>query len=295
MANTIYKAEDFALANPKKDIVVIYHAYCNDGFAGAWAAWKKFGSQAEYFPTQYNIPINSNFKNKTIYLIDFTFRGEELKNLIKNNKRIIILDHHISSKSAIISAPEYRYSDTHSGAWIAWNYFHPGTPTPRIIRYIEDIDLWKFKLPKTKEITAEFGITLTRESFIEMNKLSKVVESPVGRKKLAEKGSAILAYQEKKIKEIASRATPAILNGVRVGVVNSAMLKSEIGHQIMLNGYPAGVIWSDNGKRVDVSLRSDGKKMDVSKIAQKLGGGGHKAASGFSFPSDQKAPWRYTK
>src|SRR3990167_9491025 len=33
-----------------KNIVVIYHGKCPDGFSAAWIAWKKFGDDAEYIP-----------------------------------------------------------------------------------------------------------------------------------------------------------------------------------------------------------------------------------------------------
>ena len=33
---------------PLKSIVVIYHAPCPDGFAAAYAAWRKFGDNASY-------------------------------------------------------------------------------------------------------------------------------------------------------------------------------------------------------------------------------------------------------
>ena len=33
-----------------KNIVIIYHTDCRDGFGAAWAAWKKFGDSATYIP-----------------------------------------------------------------------------------------------------------------------------------------------------------------------------------------------------------------------------------------------------
>lgn len=35
---------------------VLYHANCRDGFGAKFAAWKKFGEQAEYLPVQYGKP-----------------------------------------------------------------------------------------------------------------------------------------------------------------------------------------------------------------------------------------------
>ncbi len=48
---------------------------------------------------------------------------------------------------------------------------------------------------------------------------------------------------------------------------------------------PIAIIWSRRGKKVIVSLRSDGS-VDVAKIAQMYGGGGHAVAAGFSWEVD---------
>jgi nanoRNase/pAp phosphatase (c-di-AMP/oligoRNAs hydrolase) len=44
-----------------------------------------------------------------------------------------------------------------------------------------------------------------------------------------------------------------------------------------------GVVYRVSGDRVDVSIYSIGN-LDVSKIAQRYGGGGHRNAAGFSVP-----------
>jgi nanoRNase/pAp phosphatase (c-di-AMP/oligoRNAs hydrolase) len=43
-----------------------------------------------------------------------------------------------------------------------------------------------------------------------------------------------------------------------------------------------------------VSFRSNGT-FDVSKLAQKYGGGGHAVASGATFPVTEPFPWRMVK
>ena len=48
-------------------------------------------------------------------------------------------------------------------------------------------------------------------------------------------------------------------------------------------GTPAGAVYRLTGARVDVSLYSVGE-FDVARIAESLGGGGHRNAAGFSVP-----------
>jgi nanoRNase/pAp phosphatase (c-di-AMP/oligoRNAs hydrolase) len=62
--------------------------------------------------------------------------------------------------------------------------------------------------------------------------------------------------------------------------------RAEIGHELAERrafGTPAGVVYRLSGERVDVSLYSIGA-FDAARIAERLGGGGHRNAAGFSVP-----------
>ena len=41
-----------------------------------------------------------------------------------------------------------------SGDHMPWDYFHPAEPLPDLIAYIEDKDLWRFRLEPSKGFTA---------------------------------------------------------------------------------------------------------------------------------------------
>ena len=54
-----------------KDIIVIYHGECSDGFGGAWAAWKKFGETVDYIGAHHGDEPPVGLVGKEIYFIDF--------------------------------------------------------------------------------------------------------------------------------------------------------------------------------------------------------------------------------
>ena len=60
------------------------------------------------------------------------------------------------------------------------------------------------------------------------------------------------------------------------------------------NHPPFSLVWQRDKNRIEVSLRSNGD-LDVSKIASKFKGGGHKNAAGFSLPAGSKFPWEDIK
>ena len=72
------------------------------------------------------------------------------------------------------------------------------------------------------------------------------------------------------------------------------MFVSEIGSELVKKLPPIGIIWSQRKDKIVVSLRSNGK-VDVSKLAKKFGGGGHKASAAFRLDLNQKLPWKIIK
>lgn len=275
-----------------KSIVVIYHDDL-DGFGAAWAAWKKFKNKAQYIVTDYHFAPLEDLKNKEIYIVDFCYeKNTVMKKLLKNNKRVIVIDHHISHKEAVKISSEYSFDLNQSGATLSWKYFHPQKPIPRLLRHIKDMDLWKFKIPHTKELLASL-YTYDLE-FSLWDKIAKDWEKFNTRQRYLKEGNAIIKYQNKIVKELAEDSEEVIFEGHKARVVNSPILQSQIGNYIVDHNKKIGIIWSYDKGWLIFSLRSDGK-IDVSCLAKKFKGGGHKAASGFDLKSNIKFSWKKVK
>jgi nanoRNase/pAp phosphatase (c-di-AMP/oligoRNAs hydrolase) len=70
----------------------------------------------------------------------------------------------------------------------------------------------------------------------------------------------------------------------RAEAVNASQHRSKIGHELAKRAafkLPWGLVYRVAGERVDVSLYSIGE-LDVAKVAEGFGGGGHANASGFT-------------
>lgn len=275
-----------------KKIIVIYHGECWDGFGGAWAAWKKFGEAAEYLGIKYGDPLPESLKGREVYLIDFSFKEPMMRKYLSEAKKIVALDHHVSAEKTTKMAEEYVYELDNSGAVIAWNYFHPKKKVPQLLRYVEDNDLWKFKLPNAHEIASY--LQLYDHSFENLDHLVKELESASSRKKCVARGKDILFYEQKMVERLLKGAELAEFGGYKTLVLNSPVLQSQAGAAIVKKLPPIGVVWREKNGIIAVSLRSNGKA-DVAKIAAKFGGGGHKAASGFELKTGQKFPWKLIK
>lgn len=274
-----------------KPIVVLYHAECRDGFTAAWAAWKKFENQANYIPVKLGLPPLPEIKNKNVYTLDFTYPGHYLKKFIKDNKKVVAIDHHISARDYIKTIPEHVFDISHSGAALAFKYFHPGDTIPKIVKLVEEGDLWRFKSKNVKEILAY--LELFDFDFKIWDKLIVLGEKESNLKEFVKSGLAIISYEDKIIDNIIkNNAYLVIFEGHKIYAINAPrFLRSQIGSILSKKYPPFSVVWQRDKSRIEVSLRSNGG-LDVSKIASKFGGGGHHNAAGFSISASSRFPWK---
>ncbi|MDO8676662.1 MAG: DHHA1 domain-containing protein [Candidatus Azambacteria bacterium] len=280
--------------NKLKSICVLYHAECSDGFTAAWAAWKKFGSKVDYIPIKLGNPPPPEIKDRIVYTLDFTYYSPYLEKFMKDNKRVVAIDHHISAKNFIKKVPEHVFDIEHSGAVLAFKYFHPNKKIPRMVRIVEESDLWKFKSKNVKEVFAY--IRLLDFDFKIYDNLISLGEKESNYRKYVEKGTAIILYEDKIIENmIRESAYPVIFEGHKIYAINAPrFLRSKIGMQLSKKYPPFSLVWVRDKNRIEVSLRSNGG-LNVSEIALKFGGGGHPNAAGFSIPANFKFPWKDKK
>lgn len=277
-----------------KDIVILYHAECPDGFGAAWAAWKKFGDKAEYVAAHHDRPVPVEFNDKEVYMLDFSYPQEVMKEIIKKAKRVTAIDHHVSREASIKMTEDYQYSIDNSGSVLAWRYFHKDGQVPKLLSYIEDRDLYKFGLPKSREICA--FIDSFDYDFNIWNKLADELEDEVKIKLAIDRGGIVVTYEKELVQRlIDDNAKLVKFEGYEIFSVNAPNgFSSDIGAILYKNKPPMVIIWRQEKESVAVSLRSDGT-VDVSKIAAKYGGGGHKASAGFYLPSINSFPWQDKK
>lgn len=254
--------------------LVIYHADCADGFGAAWAARRALGDSAEYLPCQYGRPAPEIEPGREVYIVDFSFPRDVLLAMGEKAKSILVLDHHKTAQEALSGEwPEnihVTFDMERSGARMAWEFFN-GSATPALIQYIEDRDLWRWKLPDSREVSAP--LRSYPMDFALWDALS------VGQ--LATEGAAILRYTNQQIGDLASMAQRRDIGGHKVPVINApACWASEICNTLA-QGEPFAASWCASETEIFWSLRSAPDGLDVSEIAKQFGGGGHKHAAGF--------------
>jgi uncharacterized protein len=277
----------------KKNIAVIYHADCPDGFGAAYAAWKKFGNSANYYAMHHgDAPLK--LKGKKVYFLDIIYKDEEaLKKLISENRQVTAIDHHVSTKSLVESTTDFRYAQNHSGAVLSWRYFHPGKPVPLALQYIEDMDLWRLAFKHSMEV--RLSLALLPYDFKAWDLFVGKIKKAGLRKKIVEGGALLKRYQEQVTQRlIAEYAEKVNFAGHEVYAINSPFWSDELGHGLYEKYPPFAIVWREYRGLLRVSMRGNGK-VDLTKIAGKFGGGGHHDAAGFTRAISKGFPWKPIK
>ncbi len=269
--------------------IVYYHKHCLDGFGSAWAAWKKFGDAAEYVGLLREYPPVDGTGTE-MYFIDFTYPLPIMEKLKSQGNRLIALDHHISQEAATKICDDFVYDLNRSGAVIAWQYFHPGTPVPKLLSYIQDNDLFTNRLPYIRECIS--ALALEEQTFENFSRLARLCEDDHEFHALVQRGQILLQAREGAVAKLLARAEPITFEGYDTMIVNTFIHYSDVAAAIYREkGCPLGMAWSYADGKIHVSLRSDGVTVDCSAIAQKYGGGGHKGAAGFILDFHAEFPW----
>jgi len=279
-----------------KDIVVIYHGDCRDGFGSAYAAWKKFGEDASYIPLKAHInEPPEGLTGKEVFILDFSFTKDVLQHLLDTNKSVLVIDHHISTKDDVEAFPDNIFDNDHSGAVLSWKYFHPETEVPELLKYVEDTDIWRFALPESREFSTALGtIDMTFEAWDTLIEQLQIENNLIN---FIAKGAMLAKFEDKLVAHMMTRKERVLFEGHEIWVLNTSEYGSILGNNLAeLNlaeeQTPIGIVYYHSDGKVKMSLRSIGDT-DVSIIAQKYGGGGHKNASGISVLSFDDLPFTF--
>lgn len=263
----------------------LYHANCNDGAGAALAVWAKYGDIGhDYIPCQYGNDLPDGLEGCDVVMVDFSAKKDQIRELARKAASILIIDHHKTAQAELNDVDdgygcpiEVMFDMDKSGAVLAWEWFHPDKEVPELLKYIQDRDLWRFEFCETQDVAKGLQLHPNWRNWL-------TLDTGI----LADQGFSVNKFLE-------MQATKIVLNqpiewevtGDTVPVYNlPGFMISDTLHMALERhkDAPYAVAYFDlpEGKRI-YSLRSrSGTEVDVSEIAKRLGGGGHKHAAGFS-------------
>lgn len=268
-------------------VYILYHANCLDGKAAAWAAVMKYGSNAVYVPVEHAKPPPEDVlelgEEDEVYIVDFAYEPKYIAQMREGGAQVTIIDHHVTNRAMLEGVEGCIFDMTKSGCVLAYEYFHPDKPVPKLLRHIQDGDIWPDEpMPDSKAICFALSPAITFEELYGL-----VQGGQASLDMLREKGETRIHIFQELIDAHLKNFRIMEIFGHRVafGECNTKAIGSQLGHQACLMEDDQGRVdfscffkITPEGV-VELSFRSI-KPFDVSVVATALGGGGHPQACG---------------
>jgi oligoribonuclease NrnB/cAMP/cGMP phosphodiesterase (DHH superfamily) len=258
-------------------ITVLYHNDA-DGFGSAFVVWLRY-KEAHFIPVQYNQPLPEIPEDtKQLFIVDFSYQRDVCEEL--NEKyELIIIDHHKTAQEELKNLSYAIFDMEKSGCILTWEHLFPDNKkVPAILQYVEDYDLWKFEKIYSEEVN--LYITSLEKDF-EIWKQFNVTTAVVG-------GTHIKKFRDQQIERALKKVNffTIEIEGediYQVPCLNTTENISEIGNKLCKRypEYAFSMTFQVLKDKTSYSLRSIGN-FDVSKVAKRFGGGGHRNAAGFT-------------
>lgn len=288
---------------------VIYHSADFDGLFCREIA-KKFLPDAELIGWNFGDPLIPMPQEGMVYILDLSpdcLDASQVETTIWN--RLVWIDHHKTSiakydeSGAFPKIAGYRI-DGVAACRLAWHWFscQPAWSTPETLARKEDFinrivaeplavrlageyDIWDKRDPNTD--TFQFALRSQELNADDWRRLVCSAEL-CGCEKfvshLLEQGTALQRYQREQDTSVVKRAFDVEFEGFKFLALNTARCNSltfESAAQPHHDGL-MGFYWDGKTWRVSLYHSPHHKEHDLSVIAVKYGGGGHRGACGFS-------------
>ena len=259
--------------------LVLHHGSCMDGFGAAWSIHDCFGDEAEYVPQLYGQGDPPDVTGRDVLIVDYSYPRAQMLAMNEAARSLVCLDHHKTAEADLAGLDFALFDISRSGAGLTWDIVSDYHPRPALIDYVEDRDLWKFALPRSKEINAWIGCV--EFTFAEWRQLERDMRLSLDT--VAERGAAVLRKIDCYVRDMCKQHRRIPFAGYDdIPVVNAPYINTSELVGKLAEDAPFAVGWFQNNAGLyQYSLRSRGD-FDVSELAKRFGGGGHRQAAGFS-------------
>jgi hypothetical protein len=297
-------------------MICIYHNRDLDGFCSG-AIVKRRYPDAVMIGFDYGQSLPELPEGEAIVMIDVSLPMPEMYRLAaRSGWNMVWIDHHKSAieqyKQFLLPPPNpLKEGETeqpcepfltavlderHAACEIAWKHLFPGERVPDVVELLGKYDTWTdFGTGEWNDLIYpfQFGMRIRCNSVETFPTNMFMPFGPHGLiAGIASEGRLVLKYQAQ-YSELICRASAFEMDfeGYRCICLNACGLNSETFKSVYDEGkHDIMLLFYSNGKKKTVSLYTK-KNIDVSAIAKKYGGGGHKQAAGFTIVVREMPDW----
>lgn len=256
-----------------KKRLIIYHSADYDGKFSRDIVQHYFNNSCDEIGWTHGderIKIDSSYDE--VYVVDLDWVDCPVD--LYAHQKIINIDHHKTNSyfttKTLYFDLEYYVKIGKGACELVWEFFHKDKPKPKALTLASRYDVGKHN---NEVLNFQYGI----RKFQNMN----LFHAQENIDEIIEEGKIIRQYIDNDNQRYLKKAFYRDFEGYRAIVINKANTNSQIFDSADKDSYDIMLTCSYNGKIWTYSIYTDKENIDVSKIAQKYNGGGHKKAAGF--------------
>jgi len=266
-----------------------------DGRCSAAVVVKKLGDKVKLTEMDYakEVPVDSITLGEKIYIVDFSFQPDVMKKVLKRTTNVVWIDHHNTARAyekaygTKLDGLRNFEDQAEAGCELTWRFFYPDSPAPAAVRLVGDYDKWAHRLadstPFFEGLKLQPGASDPRSQLwktLLMQEKSPSLADKVDR--IRDDGRIGIKYRDAYCRDMRkSYGYETELGGLKCYAMCVYGFGSKAFGELMKR-YQACIAYTFDGKQFTVSMYSDSKDIDVSKVCKDNGGGGHKNAAGFT-------------
>ena len=276
-------------------IQVFYHGadldgYCSGAIVGIHHNW-----DVSFYPMNHGDPFpwDDIRENDTVYVVDYVLNPFSDMMKLNNMCKLIWIDHHqsaINDYTEALMKGELNFIDGLrldgiAACELCWHFLNDHMNVPRAVHLLSMYDVWKHQdIPGClefqygmKQISNQYPTNIELWEKLIKNDQRDFID------KIIDNGSIVLQYEKTRNEKLCQFAFETVIDGhpaiaLNKGVASSIAFESIYTpdkHNLMI------AFFRNKGKWV-VSLYTGRNDIDVSIIAKKYEGGGHRQAAGFN-------------
>lgn len=280
---------------------IVYHSYDHDGQFGG-AILKIAHPDAKMFPLdhtqkdEYSNICEKLYDYDTVYITDFSFTPELMSEL-NERTNLIWIDHHITAINDIDTSIKGIRDASSSGIQLTYKWCNENISNfPKLNKHLIDIlgdyDRWSFdfKDPDCEHYLINAGLKSmnTNPSLIKGLSTCITLLQDDHKSLYAESltiGKGIVESLKSHYKNIFKMSERVYINGINILIVNASGMNSSAYHFAGIKDETEAICcWHRYAKdkyKASFFSVTNNPDIDLSTIAKKYGGGGHKGACGF--------------
>ena len=271
-------------------MLCIYHVADHDG-KGSGAVVKSVFAQAEFLGLNHDMPVpyDKIEKHEEIVVCDFALPMDYMFDL-NGRKKLVWIDHHVSAieeyekRLKAGQAPiEGLRKVGQAAIELCWQYFYPGRKVPLGVELLAKNDLFDLRDERVRPF--EYAMQSMGVNRPEDEIWVRLLNDELNIEKMVDEGKRILNWiNVRNYRLVRCMAFESEVDGLKCICANMPQgyssfydsIPDKEQYDVMINFY-----MNKDGKW-NLSFYSSKPEVDVSKLAAKLGGGGHKGAAGAS-------------